>query len=163
MQQFPKDVSLLSLVFQISSSFKSYTNALIAVDHALEIKPDDLGALVNKGYLSIQIGDFKTAIPALTTALTVETNNPTAKLNRAIAYLGAGQLEEARLDYSDLEKAFPNAFQVYYGLGEIAWRQKDTNNAARYYDLYLRSAGDTSDEAKTISERLQSLHPTAAP
>ena len=162
MDKYPKDVNLLSLVFQVSTSFKSFTNALHAVDLALEIKPDDLGALVNKGYLSIQIGDHPTAIAALTTALLTDTNNTTAKLNRAIAYLGNNQLEEAQQDYTELEKAFPNAFQIYYGLGEIAWRKKDTNNAIHYYDLYIANAPADSDEAKTIAERLQSLR-TAAP
>lgn len=157
MEKYPKDLSLLTLVFQISAPFKSYTNALLAVEHALEIKPDDVGNLVNKGYLAIQTGDFQTAIPALTTALSIETNNTSAKFDRAIAYLGNGQLEQAQQDYEALEKVFPNAFPIVYGLGEIAWRKKDTNAAIHYYDHYLRIAGDTTDEGKTISKRLQSL------
>jgi tetratricopeptide (TPR) repeat protein len=163
MEKYPKDVNLLTLVFQISASFKSYTNALLAIEHALEIKPDDIGNLVNKGYIAIQIGDFQKAIPALTTALSIDTNNTPAKLNRAIAYLGAGQLDEARQDYEALEKIFPNAFQVYYGLGEIAWRKKDTNAAIQYYDLYLANdRGAGSDETNTIGQRLESLR-TALP
>ena len=162
MDKYPKDMNLLSLVFQVSTTFKSYTNALHAVDLALEIKPDDVGALVNKGYLSIQIHDNPTAITALTTALSIDTNNATAKLNRAIAYLDSNKLDEARQDYTELEKLFPSVFQIYYGLGEIAWRNKDTNNAVRYYDLYVANAPAETDEAKTIVERLQSLR-TVAP
>jgi tetratricopeptide (TPR) repeat protein len=168
MEKYPKDLNLLTLVFQISASFKSYTNALLAVEHALEIKPDDVGNLVNKGYLAIQAGDYQTAIPALTTALSIETNNTSAnntsaKFNRAIAYLGNGQLDEAQQDYEALEKIAPNAFPVYYGLGEIAWRKKDTNAAIHYYDLYVANdARASADEVKTVSERLQSLR-TALP
>ncbi len=162
MDQYPKDLNLLSLVFQISTSFKSYTNALHAVDLALELKPDDVGALVNKGYLSIQISDHPTAIRALTTALSYDTNNATAKLNRAIAYLASDKLEEAQRDYAEMEKLFPSVFQIYYGLGEIAWRNQDTNNAIRYYDLYLANAPAETDEAKTIGDRLLKLR-TAAP
>ncbi len=162
MNEYPKDINLLSLAFQLSTTFKSYTNALRAVDFALELKPDDVGALVNKGYLSIQVNDHPTAIAALTTALSYDTNNATAKLNRAIAYLASDKLQAAQQDYSELEKLFPNMFQIYYGLGEIAWRNKDTNNAIRNYDLYLANAPAETDEAKTISERLQNLR-TAAP
>ena len=162
MDKYPQDMNLLSLVFQISSNVKSYTNALHAVDLALKLKPDDMGALVNKGFISIQLGNHQAAIESLSAALNLDTNNATAKLNRAIAYLGNNQLAEAQQDYTDLEKGNPNAFQIYYGLGEIAWRKQDTNNAIHYYDLYLANAPADTDEAKTISGRLQSLR-TASP
>ena len=161
MDQYPKDMNLLSLVFQVSTSFKSYTNALHAVNLALEMKPDDVGALVNKGYLSIQIHDNTTAIAALSTALAADTNNATAKLNRAIAYLAADKLEEAHHDYADLETLFPGTFQIYYGLGEIAWRKKDNKTAGYYYDLYVANAPADTDEARTITERLQTLRAAA--
>ena len=92
----------------------------------------------------------------------ISSARSTAKLNRAIAYLGNNQLDEAHQDYAELEKAFPNAFQIYYGLGEVAWRKKDTNNAIHYYDLYIANAPADSEEAKTINERLQNLR-TASP
>jgi len=157
MDKHPKDINMLALVFQISASFRGYTNALGAVEHALKMKPDDVGALVNKGFLTIQIGDFPTAISALSAALAQDTNNVTARIDRAIAYLGNNQLDEAKKDYEILEKILPNAFQVYYGLGEIAWRRQDTNSAFKYYDLYLANAPAGTDEAKTIKERYEGL------
>ena len=111
MEKYPKDLNLLSLVFKISAVFKSYTNALMAVNHALEMRPDDPAALANKGYVAIQAGDFQTAIPALTTALSFDTNNVTAKLNRAIAYLGNGQLDEAQRTMKLWKKSLPMLFQ----------------------------------------------------
>jgi tetratricopeptide (TPR) repeat protein len=157
MEKHPKDLELLGIVFQISAIYKSYSNAFLAADQALEIRPDDSNLLANKGYLAVQAGDFPTAISALSLALLSDTNNVATKLNRAISYLGVGQLEEAKQDYISLEKLVPNAYPIYYGLGEIAWRQKDTNAAIQYYDHYLRIAGDTTEEGKTISERLKSL------
>jgi tetratricopeptide (TPR) repeat protein len=162
MENEPKNSNLMALVFQLSVSFKSYTNALRAVDHILEAIPDDTGWLVNKAFIHIQLGDFTNAIPPLTKVLNVETNNTSARFDRAVAYLGCNQLDEAQKDYEILDKQFPRTFQFYYGLGEIAWRRKDTNTAAKYYDLYLANAPANTDEAKLIRERFQSLTPTTS-
>ena len=56
-----------------------------------------------------------------------------------------------------LQQSNTNAFQIAYGLGEIAWRQHDTNEAVRNYQIYLANAGTNSDEAKTVLERLREL------
>ena len=93
------------------------------------------------------------------TSLALDTNNYSALLNRAIASLRADKLEPAQQDYEVLQKAFPTAFQIYFGLGEIAWRRKDTNAAVRNYQLYLANAPTNSSEAKLVSARLQELKP----
>jgi tetratricopeptide (TPR) repeat protein len=89
--------------------------------------------------------------------LAVQTNNYSALLNRAICYLRASQLEPAQRDYEILQKIFPTAFQIYYGLAEIAWQRKDTNSAIRNYQLYLANAKTNTAEAKLVSERLKEL------
>ena len=88
-----------------------------------------------------------------------DTNNYSALLNRAIACLRANKLDAAQRDYEVLQKAFPTAFQIYYGLAEIAWRKKDTNAAIRNYQLYLANAPTNTAEAKVVSERLKELKP----
>ncbi len=77
-------------------------------------------------------------------------------LNRAIAYLRSDKLDEARRDYEVLQKTFPTAFQVFYGLGEIAYRKSETNAAVRNYELYLANS-PPPEEAKVISARLKQL------
>jgi hypothetical protein len=56
-----------------------------------------------------------------------------------------------------LQQAHTNAFQIAYGLGEIAWRQHETNEAVRNYEIYLANASTNSGESKTVRERLDSL------
>ena len=123
----------------------------------LTIAPTNMNALVNKGFACIQVGAFDQAIPPLTQVLAMQTNNYSALLNRAIAYLRGNKLEAAQRDYEVLQKAFPTAFQIYYGLAEIAWRKKDTNAAIRNYQLYLANAQTNTAEAKVVSERLKEL------
>jgi len=100
---------------------------------------------------------YAQAIPPLTQALKVETNNFPALLNRAIAYLRTDQLDSAQQDYDILVKEWPKAYQVYFGLGEIAWRKKDTNASIRHYESYLSNAPPNSAEGKMVSERLAQL------
>ncbi|MFO1487873.1 MAG: tetratricopeptide repeat protein [Verrucomicrobiota bacterium] len=159
----PTNAPLINLAFSVAGEHGAYRSALHVVELALKMKPEDLGGLVNKGFLHMQLGEYAKAIETLSTALSIDPDNPTAKLNRAIAYLRNNQLTEARQDYTDLEKAGANSYQIYYGLGEIAWQQKDTNNAAKYYYQYLTTAPADTDEAKTVSDRYESLKTTAAP
>ncbi len=155
----PGDEALLATVAQISSMFGRVTNALSAVERELVVRPTNMAALVVEGYLQMQMTNFSQAIPPLTRALSIDSNNYTARFDRAIANLCLDQLDQAQQDYRILERVFPGSFKVYYGLGEIAWRRKDTNTAIRYYRLYLTNSAPESPEAKMIAERLQSLTP----
>ena len=136
-----------------------FSNALITIDQQLALAPTNVNTLVNKGYACIQVGAFEQAIAPLTQALTLETTNYSAMLNRAIAYLRADKLDAAQHDYEVLQKAFPAAFPISYGLAEIAWHRKDTNAAIRNYELYLANAPTNTTEAKLVSERLKELKP----
>ena len=94
--------------------------------------------------------DYDAAITALTRVLAIQTNNNDALFNRAIANLDSGRLDAARADYLRLQQSFSNSFQVAYGLGEIAWRQHDTNEAVRNYKIYLANANTNTGEAQTV-------------
>ena len=146
-------------------NYGRYSNALAMLERQLQLLPDDPNTLVNKGYVCIQLGNYTQAVPPLSKAVALETNHSsevynTALLNLAIAYLKSDQLEAAQTNYETLQKAFPTAFRVYYGLGEIAYRKKDTNAAIRNYQLYLANARTNSDEARIVLERLKELKPT---
>ncbi len=134
-----------------------YSNALLTVEQQLTLAPTNMSALINKGFVCMQIGAYDRAIPPLTKVLAMDTTNSSARLNRAIAYLRDGKLDDAQRDYEVLQKAFPTAFQIYYGLGEVAWRKKDTNAAIENYQLYLANAHTNTAEAKLVIERLSEL------
>jgi hypothetical protein len=89
----------------------------------------------------------------------MDANNYSALLNRAIAFLRGDKLEAAQRDYEVLQKAFPTAFQINFGLAEIAWRRKDTNAAIQNYQLYQANAPTNTTEAKLVSARLKELKP----
>jgi tetratricopeptide (TPR) repeat protein len=157
MAQYPNDAEVLATATQVYMKYGRYSNALTTIEQELKLAPTNMNALVNKGYACIQAGAFEGAIPPLTQVLAMDTNNYAALLNRAIASLRANQLDGAQRDYELLHKAFPTAYQIYYGLGEIAWRKKDTNAAIRNYQLYLVNAQTNTAEAKVIAGRLKDL------
>jgi tetratricopeptide (TPR) repeat protein len=153
----PQDPNVLAMVFQYATAIHAYPAALSALDHQLQLNPNDAGILVNKGFLFIQTTNYVAAIPPLTQALALDTNNDVALLDRAIAYLGSDKLDESERDYQDLLRRKPTAFQVYYGLGEIAWRKKNTNAAIQYFEGYLTNSPPNPDEIKTVEDRVKML------
>jgi len=159
LEKYPDDEDILATATHVYMTYGRYSNALATIDHQLKLTPDNAGNLVNKGYALIQLNRFDEAIPPLTKALSLETNNYTALLNRAISYFRGEKFEEAQRDYEALQKLFPTAFQVYYGLAEISYRKKDTNAAIRNYQLYLTNSPPNNEEAKFVIARLQELTP----
>jgi TolA-binding protein len=93
----------------------------------------------------------------LTHLLAIQNNNNDARFNRAVAYLQSDRLDAARADYETLQQSYTNSLQVAYGLGEIAYRKHETNEAVRNYEIYLTYANPNTAEATNIVERLKLL------
>ena len=94
---------------------------------------------------------------AMTRVLEIQTNDASARFNRALAYLQSGKLDNARADYSFLQTVYTNSFQIAYGLGEVAWRKNETNEAVRNFKLYLDNAPTNSAEFQSVRDRLNQL------
>jgi len=153
----PDDNNLFAATAQAYMVHGLFDKALGIIDRKLKSAPDDPAWLYSKGYISIQLKDYTAAIAAFDRVLAVQTNNDNALFNRAIANLDSDRLDAARADYLRLQQTFSNSFQVAYGLGEIAWRQHNTNEAVRNYKIYLANANTNSGEAQTVLERLREL------
>jgi len=153
----PDNAYLLNSLMHVSMDFGNYADALIAADRLLRISPDDADILNFKGYLHRQMGDWDAAIATYTHMLALESNNFSAMLNRAACYLETGRLDLAKKDYEALQKTFPNQFQIDYGLGEIAYRQHDTNAAINNYEAYLSHTATNTMEATNVILRVKEL------
>jgi tetratricopeptide (TPR) repeat protein len=153
----PGDQNLLSVATQVLLENGQYTNALKLIDRHLKLAPDAALPLVNKGYAALQIGDYDMAIAPLSRAIELDNGNHGARLNRAIAYLRKGDLKNAKQDYEILQTLYPSAFQVYYGLADIAYQSKDTNAALQNYQLYLANAATNTAEAEFVRTRIKEL------
>jgi tetratricopeptide (TPR) repeat protein len=157
----PPDDALLDAAARVCVIYGDYTNALRVADRQLQISPDNLTSLVNKGFITIQLKDFSGAIPPLSRAISLQPTNSPALYCRAMAYLQIEKLDESQRDYETLQKLNPKAYAVYHALAEIASRKKDTNAAIRYYQLDLTNVPPDSAEAKFAADRLKSLKPAS--
>jgi tetratricopeptide (TPR) repeat protein len=155
--QKPPDPLLLDTTIQVASFYRDYTNALLALDKQLQVAPDNVTSLVNKGFLEIQITNYNAAIPALTQAISLEPTNTTAIFCRAVCYFETGRLDESQRDYELLRKINPKGYPAYHGLAEIALRKKDTNTAILNYRLDFTNAPPNSEEANYAVEHLKKL------
>ena len=158
----PQNEEILASAVQLFMTYSQYTNALELIERQLKIDPNLCPALVNKGFALLQTKQYAQAIPPLTRALDIETNTTSelyqsALFNRAVAYLQSDNLRDAERDYETLQKSFPTAFKLYYGLAEIAYRKKDTNTALRQYNLYLANAPTNTAEAEFVRNRVKEL------
>jgi tetratricopeptide (TPR) repeat protein len=148
-----------SLDSSMPSPSQAYSNSLTAIGQWLRIVPDQPNALFFQSMSLMQLDQLDRAIIPLTT-LIAQSNNPVARLNRAICYLRLGNLDDSKQDYELVIKAHPEAYQAYYGLGEIAYRQKDFPAAIKYYESYESNGPPTlkeGDEYKTVDTRLKQL------
>ena len=153
----PDDEMLLTATTQVYFQRGLFTNALKVIDRKLARTPDDVIWLFGKGYACIQLGSYADSIKAMTRVLQLQTNNDSARFNRALAYFKSEQLDQARADYAALQASYTNNFPVAYGLGEIAWQKKETSEALRNYDIYLANAPTNTPEYSTVAERVKSL------
>ena len=153
----PNDDGLRTAVTQAYFLRGLYTNALHLIEGKLATAPNDATWIFGKGYACIQMGNYEDSIKAMTHVLQLQTNNDSARFNRALSHLQLDQLDPARADYAALQVTYTNSAPVAYGLGEIAWRKKETAEALRNYQIYLANAVTNTAEFTTIRERLAQL------
>lgn len=134
------------------------TNALAVIEGQIRLQPQNPSAHFNYGALLMFVRDFDRAIAEFTKVLELQKDNSAALLNRAMSNLQSKKIEAAKRDYREMLSRFTTTnFQVYYGLAEIAYEQKDWRAAKEYYEQYLRYAPPGAGEAKAIRARLQEV------
>lgn len=153
----PDNETLLLAAAQVLNMRGLYTNSLHVINLKLARTPNDPTWLYGKGIVSLRIGAYDDAVKALSQFLEIQTNNPDAIFNRGYAYFQSGKLDSARADFRQLQKSYTNNFHVAYGLGEIAWRQHETNEAIRNYQIFLANAPTNAPELKDVRERLTQI------
>jgi tetratricopeptide (TPR) repeat protein len=141
---------------------KDFSKAMQIVNGILDRNPEKGQALAYKGIIAMETKDDEKAIQAFNHALKIEPNDPATIRNRAIVNLRAGHLKAAKEDYETLQKYYPKWAGIYYGLGEIAAKKKENEEAANNYELYLKYAptnvvGEAAEERKMVEARLKEL------
>jgi tetratricopeptide (TPR) repeat protein len=146
-------------------AMQCFTEGLAAVDKQLELLNHSMAnttdipeAMLRKAELQIMLKKYNDAIVTLTQVSEMNPENPVPRVNRAISELQVGKIAEAKSDYLALEKMLPKAsYVVYYGLTQVAQKQKDEAAEARYGKLYLKYAPRQTSEYTNMVQQLQKL------
>jgi tetratricopeptide (TPR) repeat protein len=156
-RRHPEQPQLLSAALPLYLEYKRYVEALNLANQLLSRDPNNTGFLECKGLAQKELWHHEEAIATFTQVLELDPSDPAARINRASTYLRAGRLEEAHADYELLFKDFPTAYQVLYGLADIAARKNDTNAAIEFYQRYLVNGIPQTEEYKVVAYRLKHL------
>jgi tetratricopeptide (TPR) repeat protein len=157
-QQYPGASEPYKAMAEIYLNRREVTNAVIALGRLLEVQPNNVEALINSGGLKIRMAEYQEAIPFLDRALQLQPENLYALLNRGFANLQLGKLDDARRDYEILERTLPKPMHaVYYGLGEIAYKNKQKRTALQNYERYVKLAPAGTAEMRVVQERIKQL------
>lgn len=161
----PGNSNVVWAATRVLMDYRRYANALEVVNDQLPKLEIQNPFLLNKAWIALQIQDYKQAKEAADELIAIDKNPDflqRAYLNRAIANLQLNQEDAAAADYAYLQKTYPGFVptSVYFGLGEIAYRKRDTNAAIHNYDLYLTAIdkeGVPEEELKQVNNRLKEL------
>ena len=113
--------------------------------------------LAKQGLAELRLGRYETAVATLSQALNLSPTDGNPRLLRAVAYLQSGQLEASKADYRELLKKADLAQNALFGLGGIAWRERDTNAVLYYYQQFLSNNAALSHQFNVATERLRQL------
>ncbi len=151
-RRHPDSATVRELVAQSYLENGDSTNALRYVNERVANNPKDIDALTTQSVVFMMMNRAEQAIPVLDRILTM-TNSPKARLNRAIAYAQVGKLNEAEADYKLVQNYPEGAYQLHYGLAEIAMKRRDTNAAIQHLELcvlYAKPGSLQMQDAKSF-------------
>jgi tetratricopeptide (TPR) repeat protein len=157
LRKHPDNSELQVAAADIYARNLQFEDELRVLQELLKHDPGHLELMAKKGLAQLQLGQYDAAIATLSQVLATDPANDDARLQRALAYLFSNQLEAARGDYNELLKTTNAVQNALFGLGSIAWRQQDTNTAAKYYQQFLAKAVPQSPQYAEASERLRKL------
>jgi tetratricopeptide (TPR) repeat protein len=158
----PDNVPALFYRILLMVQTKNYKEGLSLAERIEKIDEKNLQATLYRGAFEMNLKSFDKAIDSFSRILAKDPNNVAALQNRAAANLQAGHLNSARKDYENLRKVRPTAYQVYFGLGEVAYKEKDKPGAIRNFELYMKyvpaqATDDLATEKKQVTDRLAEL------
>ena len=153
----PEQPRVLSTAADLFEEAQDWEAELPLLEGWLKRDPDNAKVLGRKGFAELQVGRYDAAIATLGRALMLAPAEAGPRLHRATALFRADELEAAREDYELLLKMPGFVQSAKFGLGNIAWRRKDTNAAVAWYQQYLSNASPQSAQYTLAAQRLKQL------
>jgi tetratricopeptide (TPR) repeat protein len=119
--------------------------------------PKRIDWLVAKGHAELRADQYGTALKTLDAVLMLDPGNASARLSRGIAALGDDQVDTAQRDFQSLLQSSEYVASALFGLGGVAWRQRDTNAIIGYYEAFLTNRVAASQQTALAMQRLNEV------
>ena len=123
------------------------------LNHALEIEPDNVVALINLGQAYLVTGNSSSAVASFNRAIEVDPENPTPYMYRGFVYFITGYYDLALQDHNHAIRLDPKNGQAYIYRGDVYFLGK--SNYRKAIDDYSQAAQLTDD---SDSLRSQAYH-----
>ena len=146
----------------ITDNFKNgkIEQAIKHLDRALEIDPDDLTGLRNKGIVLVNLNKYEEAIKVIDRVLEIDPNDSEILLFKAIALESQGLDGEKFIPfYEKAMKINTNDFEMLCIIGFHITQMGGDENAIKYFDrvLSLEPNNPVATNGKRLAIRLQKL------
>ena len=148
---------VLTVAANLYAANAQFERALELRDTLLQGDPNNPQLLVQKGLTELRLSRIVPAIATLNRAVALVPGDNQVRLFRAAACLTAGQLDVARADFKELLKQPGREQSALFGLGNVAWREHDTNAVIQYYQEFLSNNAAWSPQHNTATERLKQV------
>lgn len=112
-------------------------HARVAYQNAVALRPNRQEWHYLLGLVEISEGDLEAGIAALSRALDLYRADLAALIHRGRAYLEAGQVDRAELDFLLVHEAAPNTPAALSGLGRVALQREDYQQAVKWLEQAL--------------------------
>jgi Tfp pilus assembly protein PilF len=126
------------IVFNNRGSFLQqqlrYDEAIRDFSKAIELDPNYIPALTNRGYVEILQEKYAAAETDLSKSLELDPQQPTAFSLRAAARLNLGQVESAIQDLQTVAQLLPDSAQSHFDLGFAHFYHRDYPAAKAAFD-----------------------------
>jgi len=130
-----------------------HAQAMKALDHVLEIEPDNLEALRMYGNVAHDAREFERAEKYFNRYLELDPGDPGVKTDLASTWLFQGRNEDAERAYREVIASDPNFVQAYVNLGIALHSQGKTDEATASF-RHAREISTTDEQRARIDQIL---------
>lgn len=127
-----------------ASRAEDFSRAIIALDQAIQRRPNDAELLFQRGDAYRRSGKHDAAIGDFTAAIAHDSGRIEVFLNRALSGQAAGKFASAKADYEEVVRLAPKVSLGYFGRGTVVFHEGRFEASIVDFDLAL---GIDSDSA----------------
>ncbi len=133
---------------------KSYTQAMVEINKALKIEPDEALFYATKGDIYAAQGKDALAIKEYDKSVALFPEQFSSYLKKGMTNERLGNLQQAKKDFSQSSQLLPTSVAAL-GLGNIAQLQGDQRSAIRYFGNAAQAEGNNGKQARIKLAQLE--------